>query len=142
MSHAPRGSPWLPARRAALHAALLCASSAPLRAVEDGASCVADVAADDAIVADTAEFLPEKERTRLVRILRTGEQQTGVKLRVLTRSRASDDWAYDPRAIRCRLGLEAVGLDVIVRRLAVHGHARVRAREFRPVLAVAQAGQR
>ena len=107
MSPAPRGSPWLPARRAALHAALLCASSAPLRAVEDGASCVADVAADDAIVADTAEFLPEKERTRLVRILRTGEQQTGVKLRVLTRSRASDDWTYDPRAIRCRLGLEA-----------------------------------
>jgi hypothetical protein len=73
--------------------------------------------ADDAIVADTAGYLPAVERTRLVRILRKGEAQTGVKIRVLTRSRAASEssaWAYEPSAARCRLGVAAAPADSIL----------------------------
>ena len=40
-------------------------------------------------------------------VLQKGEEQTGVHIRVLTRSRSSDESTYDPRAIKSWLGPDA-----------------------------------
>ena len=104
-------------RRAAFHAALLCASTTsvpPLFAADSIApDTPAPLAADapidtgEDVVRDLAHYLPADEKERLIRILRKGEQQTGVRLRVLSRSRASPEWAFEPREVRSRLGIDA-----------------------------------
>ena len=104
-------------RRAAFHAALLCASTTsvpPLFAADYIApDTPAPIAADapidtgEDVVRDLAHYLPADEKERLIRILRKGEQQTGVRLRVLSRSRASPEWAFEPREVRSRLGIDA-----------------------------------
>ena len=54
---------------------------------------------------DEANYLPAAELERLERIIAKGESQTGVKIRVLTRTRLSAEWTYDPGELRCALGL-------------------------------------
>ena len=57
---------------------------------------------------DSANFLPDAERARLVRIIGKGEAQTGARLRVITRARAAaDERPYDPAVVRCWTGGES-----------------------------------
>ena len=99
-----------------MHAALLCAAttspSLPARATDD-AAC-ASAAVQPALVADTASYLSASDLTRLERILAKGQNQTGVQLRVLTRSRASKEWTYDLSAVRCRLGITSPSQSLLI----------------------------
>ena len=93
--------------RRALVQALICASSVPLRTAAIDDSC----GGASSYVVDTANYLPADELSRLERILQKGQEQTGVAIRVLTRSRASDEWTYDPASVKCKLGIDAAVRD-------------------------------
>ena len=109
-------------RRALVHASLMLAAvldrPLPMAALEKLPAAAADSCAEipaapaaaedgDDFILDAAGYLPAAERERLVRIMRKGEAQTGVRIRVVTRSRAPGaEWAYDPKTVRCRLGIE------------------------------------
>ena len=93
-------------RRGLMHAALLCISSTPLYT-----GAMDDTACGGALVLDTANYLPADDLARLERILKKGQEQTGISIRVLTRSRASEEWTYDANSIRCKLGIDAANRD-------------------------------
>ena len=97
-------------RRGLWMALLYASTSRPLLAADDAtaAACGRATGSDGAdIVYDAAGYLSSAEYTRLVRIIRLGEEQTGVRIRVLTRTRLSDEWTFDPPAVRCQLGIAA-----------------------------------
>ena len=84
----PRPSPAAPAGR-------FCAPGASLL---DGQLLTAGAVP---AVLDLAGYLDDAEVQRLTRIISRLEEVTSFRLRVLTRDRASPDWARDSRAIQC-----------------------------------------
>ena len=88
--------------RGSLLAAMLTSSL-----IEPPARC-----AGNDVVLDANRFLAESEAARLDRILRRLEADTGYKVRVLSRSRGTDEWTRDRSSIRCALGVaSSSGLD-------------------------------
>ena len=83
-------------------ALLACSATAPQDAVLAADACPAalqDLAIESPtfptaqqVLLDTAGYLSASEAERLDRILRRCEQQTGWRVRVLTRSRTSAEW--------------------------------------------------
>jgi len=66
------------------------------------------------VVLDAASFLNSGDTVRLDRILRQLQADTGYKLRVLSRSRLTDEWTQDRNSVRCALGVagrDGSGLD-------------------------------
>ena len=66
------------------------------------------------VVLDAASFLNSGDTARLDRILRQLQADTGYKLRVLSRSRLTDEWTQDRNSVRCALGVagrDGSGLD-------------------------------
>ena len=57
------------------------------------------------VVLDEQKYLSGSEFERLDRVLRRLEVETGYKVRVLSRSRGTEEWTRDRGAIRCALGV-------------------------------------